>query len=145
MDMKKLLKLVTSVDFLKQVDPGIIMELLPLMEEKTYVRGDCVIEQGKSGDEFFLIVSGKVSVWILKGEKKLMVAELTGGQYFGEMALLTNEPRAATVMVDMDTAIFSLKKKAFYNILSKHADIFKAIKQKFSDRAVQNVTLKKNL
>jgi CRP-like cAMP-binding protein len=145
MDMQKLLKLVAEVDFLREVDPNILMELIPLMKETTYKRGDCVIETGKSGDEFFLISSGKVSVWILKGDKKLMVAELTDGKYFGEMALLTNEPRSATVMVDMDTVIYSLSKKNFYNILSKHPDVYNIIKQKFTERATQNVTLKKNL
>jgi len=70
--------------------------------------GQVVIKQGDAGSEFFVIKSGEARVEVSQdGESPLQVAALKSGDYFGENALLSDEPRTATITAD--TALSTLK------------------------------------
>src|SRR5947209_8479660 len=71
--------------------------------------GRVLVEEGKPGHEFFLIIDGKACVQ--RGKKR--VATLGPGQYFGEMALLDRGPRSATVVADTDLDLLVLGQREF--------------------------------
>jgi CRP-like cAMP-binding protein len=83
-------------------------------------KGYEIIRQGDTWDSFYVIVSGRVSVIVKKGSKVLKVAELGKGEFFGEMALLTNKARNATVTSEEISELLVLKKAEFHNILMVH-------------------------
>jgi CRP-like cAMP-binding protein len=83
-----------------------------------YAGGEKIIEEGAPGDSFFLIDSGEVQVSKKMGGFSRELARLMDGQFFGEMALLTGEPRAATVVAASDVDLFVLDKSGFQDIIA---------------------------
>jgi CRP-like cAMP-binding protein len=77
--------------------------------------GKVLVEEGKPGHEFFLILDGKATV--LRGKKK--VATLGPGQYFGEMALLDRGPRSATVVAETDMDLLVLGQREFSGVVDE--------------------------
>lgn len=77
--------------------------------------GKVLVDQGRIGHEFFLIVEGKAVV--KRNDKK--VADLGPGQYFGELALLTRAPRDATVEAASDMRLLVLGQREFSGIIDE--------------------------
>ena len=75
--------------------------------------GRVLVEQGRLGHEFFLILEGKASV--RRNNRKL--AELGTGQYFGELSLLDKGARDATVVADTDMKLLVLGQREFLGVL----------------------------
>ena len=75
--------------------------------------GRVLVEQGRPGHEFFLILEGEASV--RRDNRK--VATLTKGQYFGELSLLDRGPRTATVTADTDMRVLVLGQREFLGVL----------------------------
>ncbi|KAH6555375.1 hypothetical protein KP509_1Z260900 [Ceratopteris richardii] len=75
--------------------------VIDAVEEVKYKAGDVIIKQGASGDHFYLLEDGTCEVWVLKPGKTTadLVKHYIPGESFGELALLYNAPRAATVKV----------------------------------------------
>jgi ATP-binding cassette subfamily B protein len=101
-------------------------------------KGYEIIKQGDPGDAFYLIASGKVSVWLKKSFKRDKVAELLSDDFFGEMALISNEPRSATIIAEEVTELFILQKYDFDKILMKNPAIAQELKRAYQERKAKN-------
>jgi CRP-like cAMP-binding protein len=101
-------------------------------------KGFEIIRQGESGDAFYLIAAGNVSVWLKKESRRVKVAELRADDFFGEMALISNEPRSATVVADGLTELFVLEKSVFEKILLKNPTIATKLRAACETRAAKN-------
>jgi CRP-like cAMP-binding protein len=77
--------------------------------------GKVLVEQGKPGFEFYLILAGKASV--SRGGKK--VATVGPGQYFGELAVLDRRPRNSTVKAETDMELLVLGQREFSGLLDE--------------------------
>lgn len=102
-------------------------------------KGYEIIKQGDPGDAFYLIAAGSVSVWVKKGfHNAKRVAELGPDQFFGEMALISHEPRNATIVADEVTELFILQRYDFDKILMKNPVIAQELKKSYFERKEQN-------
>jgi putative ABC transport system ATP-binding protein len=81
--------------------------------------GEVVIRQGDPGELFYLIRSGKVDVVVQQDGVSRQVAELGEGQYFGEAALLRDEPRNATIIARTNSVFYTLGKADFKVVLAR--------------------------
>jgi len=88
-----------------------------------FAPGEVVIQQDESGEDFFIIRSGKAAVTVKKEEENqteppvaAWVASLTEGDYFGEAALLSNKPRAATVTAETKLQTIKLSRDKFQEL-----------------------------
>lgn len=124
---------------LEEVDRSMIAECL---EEVTFAEGESIVTQGDSGDSMFLIRHGEVKVMLEKYGQVKEVAQISQGNYFGEMALLTGENRTATVTAKTDTDVFILRKEPFSEVLLSNSAIANIIAGKVSKRSA---ALKSNL
>ena len=97
-------------------------------------KGYELVRQGDPGDAFYLIATGVVSVWVAKGTKRVKVTELGPDKYFGEMALISNAPRNATVVAERLTELFVLEKYNFEQLLMKNPHIAPKIKEACAQR-----------
>jgi CRP-like cAMP-binding protein len=75
--------------------------------------GRTLVDQGKTGHEFFLILDGTATV----RANNRKVASLGPGQYFGELSLLSREPRDASVVADTDMKLLILGQREFTGLL----------------------------
>ena len=96
--------------------------------------GDVVIRQGDPGDLFYLIRSGAVDVLIDDGAGQKKVAQLKEGQYFGEAALITDEPRNATIVAHEKAVFYALEKTDFRAVLETSATFEEELRQALFNR-----------
>lgn len=103
-----------------------LRSLLDNMSIKTFSVGEAIVKEGEEGDAFYIIRSGKAEV-IKESENDKLLNRIQAGDFFGELALLTGDPRKATIKVTEEVAVFCLAKKDFDNLIAKHPKIKDAI------------------
>jgi CRP-like cAMP-binding protein len=81
--------------------------------------GDVIVRQGAPADKFFIIVEGEVEVVHDQDGEQRTLATLTNGQFFGEMAVLRDSPRSATVRATAPTTLFAMERDAFRTIVAQ--------------------------
>jgi cAMP-dependent protein kinase regulator len=92
--------------------------------ERTYADGETVCTQGEPGDSFYIIRKGVASCTQQDGDGKVQeVARLEEGSYFGEIALLTQKPRQATVNAVDVLSVLSMDRKTFKRVMGPLVDI----------------------
>jgi CRP-like cAMP-binding protein len=99
-----------------------------------------VIRQGDPGTSLFVIMSGRVEVTVQQaGVATVRLATLEQGGYFGEMSLMTGEPRSATVTALVEARLLEVGKEAFGRILAAQPDLVEqlgvALQVRVSERA----------
>ncbi|KAH8048389.1 cGMP-dependent protein kinase [Aureococcus anophagefferens] len=94
-------------------------ELLDSFEAVKYGKGTTIIKQGDRGDDFFVMEMGTVEFYI-EGNKKA-VGACGSGKGFGELALMYNTPRAATVLAKTDIIAWKIDRERFRLVLANHA------------------------
>lgn len=99
-----------------------------------YAAGEKLIEEGSAGDSFFVIDRGEVEVSKELGGKRRVLARLMEGQFFGEMALLTGEPRSATVVALTDADVFTIDRAGFHEVLAQNPAVAVDISAILSER-----------
>jgi CRP-like cAMP-binding protein len=100
------------------LDSGRLNELLEHGEWITAMPGDELVRQGEPGDRFYAIASGRADV-IRDGQ---VIAPVSKGMYFGEVALLRDIPRTATVVALTPMRLFALDRDGFELVI---ADAFR--------------------
>jgi CRP-like cAMP-binding protein len=85
-----------------------------------YAAREKLIVEGEPGDSFFVVDRGEVEVTKRFGTRERSLARLMEGQVFGEMALLTGEPRSASVTAVSDVDVFTIDKAGFLEVLRKN-------------------------
>jgi len=81
--------------------------------------GDVIVRQGAPADKFFIIVDGEVEVIHEQDGVTKRLATLTTGQFFGEMAILRDTPRMATVRALGQTTLFAMERDAFRGLVAQ--------------------------
>ncbi len=123
MDIDQTLRFFSNARFLRMLDSDGRRRLLDAAEARTYSDGQTVMAEGEPGDALFIIVNGIASVVAddLGSEKE--VAELTDGAFFGEMGVITDQPRSATVRARGDLSVLRIPKRAVRAILEDYPKV----------------------
>jgi len=99
-----------------------IMTLADSLETRKFTRGEEIIKQGEVGNDFFVLESGAVQC-LKDGEP---VLSLKDGDYFGEIALLYDMSRQATVVVESETAsVLAIDRKTFQRLMGPLGEILR--------------------
>lgn len=131
-----------NTELFKSLNQDELQELGNRLKERVYPPNTAIVREGAPGDAMFIIKDGKVD--IKKREQSMgidmTIASLGGGACFGEMALLTGNPRSATVMATQATSVFVLEKKDFESLMKEHPTISMSLNKIVAERVeVQNV------
>ncbi|KAJ3285663.1 hypothetical protein HDU79_007186 [Rhizoclosmatium sp. JEL0117] len=114
-----------ELKLLSSLEPYERAKIADALESRTYTDGEVVIQQGDVGDQFYIIESGEASVSKTEDGVEKTFPGLKKGDYFGELALLTDKPRQATVKANGKLKVATLGKAAFVRLLGPVVDILK--------------------
>ena len=103
-------------------------------------KGTAVIKEGTRGDAFFVLGSGEVRVYrTLPSGRKLTLAKLSEGAFFGEMAFFTNAVRTASVETTVDTTLLRINRKDLSALIEQYPNIQQVIRNFFKERALDTL------
>lgn len=94
---------------------------------RIFAPGEAIVRRGKEGNSMFVIAHGTVEVQIPQGSELRTVNTLGEGDYFGEMSLLTGEPRTATVVATEETQVLQIGKGALKPIFDANPELVNSI------------------
>ena len=115
--------LITKIDFFSGLDEKIQKKISDACIMRQFTRNETIVRQGEMGLGLYVIAKGHVKVDREQGGVRLQVAELGPEQFFGEMSLLDNKPRSATVTGIEDTECLLLTRDSFVRLMNKFPDI----------------------
>lgn len=123
--------------------PGIttveINELIESSQVLTYPAGTVLCHENALEDTFYIILSGAVQVSkTINNVERRLLKTLGPGDFFGEMALIHNAPRAATVATTQDTTVLIIQKPAFDAVLHSSTSVSLALTREISRRLREN-------
>jgi CRP/FNR family transcriptional regulator len=116
---KEKLERLGSVPLFQGLSQKDLNKILDRMKESFHVAGDTVIFEGRAGIGFHLILEGEANV----RRNGRTAARLGAGEFFGEMALVDDGPRSATVVAVSDLTTVILSKWEFRPLLKDHPEI----------------------
>jgi CRP-like cAMP-binding protein len=100
--------------------------------------GEIIVRQQEAGDSLYIITKGSCEVLLESPSRQFkQVAVLKKGEFFGEMSLLTGEPRSATVRTIEDTEVIKIQKDIFSEILTANSGISEYLGQVLAERQQQ--------
>lgn len=120
----------TGIDLLSPIEPAALQTIAGAARVHVYSKGETIIRHDAEGDSMFAVHGGVVSVRIDDAE----VAQLSAGDFFGEMALLTGERRTADVVALTDVVAIEIAKDALQPVLLDHPELAAAISAKVMQR-----------
>jgi len=133
--MIQISKILNDVPIFRMLGKESINFIIERLKFKTYDANHTICKIGDPGDTMFIIISGGVDIIIQDQEgSEQVVASSGSGDYFGEMALLTGEPRSATVRTTEPSEMFLLVQKDFDVILEKFPSISLSMSKVVSKR-----------
>lgn len=153
---RTMLKLIQSVDSVKRaldktsilrqvqmhLTPGVpaneLEELVETAEIENFKAGQVLFNQSDIGNHMHLIRSGSCTVSVSIGGREVVLSYVPAGNYIGEMALLSNQPRSATVRAAHNTETICLSGDAFKAVMEKNDNIRNSVEAKFRERLRQN-------
>lgn len=100
-----------------------IARLRPYLTPDTWAAGSTIFQQGDPGTDLFLVTRGRASVRLISGDRNIRLATFAPGTVFGELAILDDGPRSATVTADEDLATLALSRDAFETLRAKEPDL----------------------
>ena len=119
MDDRELLRTVPIFSELSDAD---VTSLAQLLTRRKYAKDAVVFFENEEGDSFFMIVEGRIKVTILGDDgREVILSMLTPGDFFGEMALLDNEPRSATAIAAEESELLSLSRADFQSVATNRS------------------------
>jgi CPA1 family monovalent cation:H+ antiporter len=127
--------LLARVPFFSALDAGEFAHVAKALVARTILPAETIIRQGERGTSLFLIARGVVAVIVAEpGQPPRRVASLHAGEFFGEMALLTQEPRSATVQAVTGCQLFELKSRDVDGICEFCPQVREALLRAYEDR-----------
>jgi putative ABC transport system ATP-binding protein len=113
-DALRICEFLRPIELFKTLTPRQLTDVAEHMKKRHYAPGETIIREGETGEEFFLISDGEVEIDRADHE----VARLGPGDFFGEVALISGEPRNATVVATGEVDTYVLGKTDFQTALA---------------------------
>lgn len=100
--------------------PETVASLVDCVEERLVPQGDYVFHSGEAGDELFFVRSGTIRISLPLGEKRLHVASIGRGDFFGEITFLDGGERTADAIAETNAALFVISRGRFDAVANAH-------------------------
>jgi len=119
----------------ERTPPATLTHIAQKMKKERFPAGTAIIRQGDEGDRFYVVVDGGVRVMIDQSGAQKEIKQLGAGDFFGEAALITGQPRAATCVAMDDVTCYSLGKASFLEALEQSGPLKTQLRKAFTAHA----------
>jgi small-conductance mechanosensitive channel len=126
----------SSIDLFAPLSDEEIERLAQLSSARVYAPGEAIVRMGQEGNSMFVVMRGTVEVRVLQGAETRVLNKLGENDFFGEMSLLTGEPRTATVVALGETEVLKIGKDAIKPIFEANPEVVKTISELIEERRV---------
>jgi type II secretory pathway component PulF/CRP-like cAMP-binding protein len=138
MDISEIMNNLRNIDIFSATSEEKLHQCALAIKPITFDRGALIIRRGRSGNAFYILVSGSVSVLSISREgKETVLARLTPLTYFGETALMGGAERTATIRADENVSLYMMGREDFLFLIAGDAAIKKKILENAAKRAVK--------
>jgi zinc transporter ZupT len=144
-DTRQLIELLSKCDLLRHLPPEEVERILPFVQARELKAGEVLFRAGDPGDALYIIEQGRVAVLaqtpVDASTLGPPIAELSEGQAFGEMALLSRGPRTAAVSAVTDTKLLLIGREDFARLIATDPQLAHAVERLSHGRAIRNLSL----
>lgn len=127
------------VDLFAPLSPSERAELAEHLVYAPFVKGDTITRQGAVAHWLYLVVSGEADAWLESDGERDHLATISPGSVFGEMGMMTGEPRRATITARTDIECYRLDKAGFEQVLRSRPDIAGEISRILAAREAERI------
>lgn len=130
----EIIKSLKGIDFLNSLSEENFIDLAENIDWKIFDKDETIIREGEEGDSFFVIRGGRTKVVAEKDGKQREIAILEENSFFGEMSLLTGNPRVATVTTMEECELLIIRREHFSEIILKNPLVVQSISKIIAER-----------
>ncbi len=125
----------THIPLFSDLTTAEFVDVALLLTRRVVKAGEVIVREGDPGDSMFIISTGEVRATMNKDGQELLVATLHDGNFFGEMAALSGEPRTATVTAVKNTEILELSREHLREVCGRHPHVEAKIRLSYDERS----------
>jgi CRP-like cAMP-binding protein len=138
MSLQQEFELLRKIPMFANIEPAKLKLLAFTSERLSYTDGEVLFRQGESGDAAFLIIAGEADVTIETETGPLTVATLGDHDFVGEIAILCDVPRTATVTARSELEALRIEKDLFFRLIGEFPEIAKEVMRELANRLVHS-------
>ena len=127
-------ELLRKIPLFSSIDPGKLKLLAFASDRKVYKKDQNVFKQGENGDAAYVVVDGLADIIIETPDGEVVVAQLGSNEFIGEIAILCDVPRTATVRAHGDLTTLKIKKEHFLGLVSQVPELSIEIMRELASR-----------
>jgi len=116
-----------QISMFRDIDPAKLKLLAFTSDRLSYEKGDVLFKQNEISDSTYVIVEGKVEVWLEGGRDRIKVAEVGAGAMVGEMGVLCDQPRSATIEAASHVVALKIGREVFFELLRQFPQMSLAV------------------
>lgn len=110
-----------AVPLFSRMDENEVAGVRAIMDQARFVPGQVIVHEGETGDLFYVVTEGQVQVSIQDASgREVVLDEIEPGGFFGELSMLTTEPRSARVKAVSEVTTLALERDEFFAFLQKY-------------------------
>ena len=118
--LEKDLQLLKCITMLTRISDEHLKLLAYVSQRIRFEKGETILREGETGEDAFIICHGKAGVFKdIKGQS-VQINTLAEGDVFGELAVIGNCPRSATIVAETDMEVLRIVKEVFLNLMAQH-------------------------
>ena len=137
MSLEKEVEILKRIPLFSNIDNSKLKLMCFASERMTFKAGEVLCRQGEPGDSAFIILDGKADVQVDKPEGKLTVATLSTNDIVGEIAILCDVPRTATVVAQGELTALKVTKDFFFRMVGDFPEVAVEIMRVLAHRLEQ--------
>ena len=125
----------SGASFFQSLDSTALNDLLPELDWINLAGGDTLFRAGEPGDAMYVVIAGRLRILTTRyNGSEAIIREIAPGESVGELALLTGNPRSATVRAIRDTLLARFSRDAFENVVRHHPQTFSRLTAQIAGR-----------
>jgi cAMP-dependent protein kinase regulator len=117
-----------------------LIEVMRGLSLEHFAPGEIIVTEGEAGDSLYVLASGSVRAWVRGASgRNVQVRELSEGDFFGEISLLTGEARSATITASAPCELLRLDRATVDTITTDHPRVLKILKAFHKQRGENSI------